>query len=109
MIAGKSGSGRSPSPRARSAATRAGQFATIPAMTGSGTQSISAAVAGPATVDSAATMSATVVLIEGRFSAIGGPNSSDDADAARSSPAIVRLGDDSATGVSGVTGQTARC
>ena len=64
-MASKSGSGVRPSRAARSVRTRAGQLATIRATAGSGTQSISALTAGPATRSSAATMSATVTVSAG--------------------------------------------
>ena len=88
---------------------RAGQVFTMLAMAASGTQSISAVAAGPATRSSAAAISRGVVVSAGRVSAVRGPHCASATSAARSRPSMVRAGDDSATGVSGSTGHTERC
>lgn len=108
MIESKSGSGVRPSRCARAEATRAGQLVTIRAMPGSGIQSISSAAAGPATLRSAAAISATVTVSAGRLTAVRPPHSSSVAVAARISPLTALAGDASATSVAGSTGQTAR-
>src|SRR5258708_28817085 len=108
MMEPKSGSGVRPGRTAGGAGTGAGEFVTIPATAGSGTQSISALTSGPAARSSAATMSATVTVRAGRLTAVRPPQASSDDVAARSSPSIARAGEMMDASVRASTGQIAR-
>ncbi len=80
----------------------------ILAICASGSQSISAVASLPATRSNAWAISPTVVVIAGRFTAVRAPHCPALAVAARRMPRTVLPGDESATGVSGATGQRAR-